>query len=269
MKTRLLAVAVLSCISVGSLALPGAAGEGRSMPRNAAKRTSYAAYNYVAGSSDEGVTYNVYTPVVFDVGARERWATITIHDDSGLPVPAELGQDHDGDGIAEETRSICGTTGKPMNIMPRHDLVVTVQPGPCTDQGGVATAGYIQADLFSPSSGKPAPPRVERVEELTYTGPDYYETGDGGFSLGSHRIDTYSEERYVTLDTTDASGYPTHVIVYIDNGPAVEVCGETTKAIEFPAGGDLFVEVDPSPCSDGTPAAATTGTLEVVLANVP
>lgn len=263
----MMVLTALFCVSF----IPASSAGNDKMPRRTTKRTVYDGYNYVASSSEDPVEYNAMAPVEVAVESKERWAAVTIHDATGLPVGAEIGQDVDGDGVWDETWEICGTTDAPFRIVPRKALYVNVLVGPCSETPGTATSGKVQVDLFSPGFVDAAPTpklKTERLEQIAYTAPGFYETANG-MAVGGIRVQTFTGESFLSLAATDASGLPVRIQVFPEEGPAIEVCGSTEKPVEIPEGQELTVRIFEGPCQDGAIAAATSGDIEVTLSNLP
>lgn len=79
-------------------------------------------------------------------------------------------------------------------------------------------------------------------------------------------------ERFVSVKVTDTHGLPVYFsILHPRTGFWAEFCGETTRPVAFPAGGDLEIEVGVSRMVTQTacPASSvkTTGTITVKLSN--
>lgn len=117
---------------------------------NAAKsRTASGEYNTVVVNPDTNgpsASGHITNGVQFSPRKGERFVSIVIEDESGLPARAIVGQDFDGDGIADTSREICGATTAPLKFRPGYDLVVWAQDGPCEDgTGAVTTFGSVTA----------------------------------------------------------------------------------------------------------------------------
>jgi hypothetical protein len=262
MKRQLLLV-VLSMICITSVILPSASAERAGMPKRVQKRTVSAGYNYVASSSEEPIQYNVVDPLEIDVRKNERWAVITVEDATTMAAGADVTQDVDGDGTADLDLAVCGSTPEPVKISGNAPLTIT--PGACTDGPGAATSGKVHVELYSPSPKTPPMPKVERTEVFTYTG--WFFESDTQQAAGSYYLDTLPTEVYIDISSTDASGLPAHIEVSPETGRGFEVCGGTDEPILIEPTSSVYISVFPTPCSDGTPAAMTTGDIEVTLTN--
>jgi hypothetical protein len=84
--------------------------------------------------------------VKFKVRPGERFVSVVLDDDAGMPVRATIGQDHDGDGVTEHEHEICGATTAPIKLTPGAPVIVWAQEGPCEDgTNAVATYGKVTA----------------------------------------------------------------------------------------------------------------------------
>lgn len=269
--TRATSTAVLVIFMLIGSVVPSSARPNVDPPKNMKKRTVYAGYNYVRSSNHNPLEYNIAEPIEVPVNARERWATITIIDTTGRPVGAEVGQDIDGDGSLERTWEVCGASDDRFRITPRASLFVNVIVGPCSDEAGSATSGKVQIDLYSPAPADPPTDvaKTERLETISYTAPGYYETTNG-FGVNGVRVQSWAGEVYLKVASSDASGLPVRIQIFPgEAAAAIEICGSTDESVAFPEGSELRLRVFPGPCEDGTPAAATSGTIEVTLSNLP
>ena len=115
---------------------------------------------------------------------------------------------------------------------------------------------------------KPSVEKVERTFSTTYYGPMLYATNEQHVSGGAWGTDSWAWERFVSVKVEDQSGLRVHFFVGPEDEPGREFCGAMDKPLAFPPGAKVFVWIDPTPCADGTPAAATTGTIEVTHSNV-
>jgi len=80
-------------------------------------------------------------------GGAERFVSVTVEDDMGLPVAISVTQDTTGDGVPERTFDACGETNRPVSIQPNYDVVVYIFQAPCNlpDVSGLATSGTVTA----------------------------------------------------------------------------------------------------------------------------
>jgi hypothetical protein len=267
MTRRVVSLLALTTIAA-SIVVSSTTAQAKRMPRYVNKRTVSLGYNYVASSNQQPIEYNIAEPLTVDVENKERWASIAIEDVTSRPVGAIVTQDADGEEGAESEWSICGRSTVPLKITAGQPLTITLVPGACSDEPGSATSGTVHVDLFSPSSKPMTPegPRVERTMTLSYAGPLY--PAANGIAVMSNRIETAPSESFVTIRAIDASGLPAHVQLHPEQGPTQEICGGTDEPIAIEAGSQIRVGISPAPCADGTPAAMTTGEIEVTLSNV-
>ena len=71
--------------------------------------------------------------VHFKARAAERFVSVTIEDDSGLPIPARVAQDLDGDRRDDVNHEFCGSTAEPVAIEPGARVSVWMAHGSCND----------------------------------------------------------------------------------------------------------------------------------------
>lgn len=113
-------------------------------PRKATRKAEAAyiapAYFYWAPTGDNIGGVNLPTT------AAEKYVSIEIKDQTGLPVSASVGQDPEADGTVETT-PFCTKTEKPVPIQPGLPVTVFVFVGPCTTPPGpaFATQGTVHA----------------------------------------------------------------------------------------------------------------------------
>lgn len=90
-----------------------------------------------------------YGDVAFGTLARERSIAISIADDSGLPVLAEVSLDADGDGQAETLTQVCGATKDPIPLPKGKQVAVSVSlvVGVCGSGVSVPTTGVVTATI--------------------------------------------------------------------------------------------------------------------------
>jgi hypothetical protein len=138
MIKRLLALTVALAV----VALPAASQAKRS-------RTDSGEYNAVVANTDPAgpsAQGHITNGVAFTPRAGERFVSIVVQDESGLPAPAVVGQDLDGDGVDDVTQDICGQSASPIAFKRGIDVVVWAQEGPCEDGTmGAATFGTVTA----------------------------------------------------------------------------------------------------------------------------
>jgi hypothetical protein len=116
------------------------------------KDTRKATVVYSAPSYGSGDATGVCTDqcVRFGVTGNERFLSLKITDDSGLPPAATIGQDSDpSDNFIDRIGEICGATEEPIPITPGVEVVVWVWAAPRFVTGGpclgIGTAGEVEA----------------------------------------------------------------------------------------------------------------------------
>ncbi|MDQ3958691.1 MAG: hypothetical protein M3273_10255 [Actinomycetota bacterium] len=144
-------------IAVALVTVVAVAG-GSALPAGAAKkpkpRTFELAYSEPAiGAAGAGVCLQGSSCLFFGPPAgKEKFFSVEIEDSSGLPAPASVIQDTNGDGnflVTDDlTVGICGATTEPIEIEPGKDVSVWVwraganPPCPGTASSGMATATF-------------------------------------------------------------------------------------------------------------------------------
>lgn len=190
-------------------------------------------------------------------------------------------RDAEGNKIKASTNS-----NDPVYGNPDEKLGVWVEGGrklsivACNWAGGrSAEVDYSFFHVAPPKPVKIPKKRVERTWVGPYVGPAVGIALTGGqvchvgFDLGCAATDAYyGTDRFVTAKVTDESGLPVAAAVYQyagdDQGPAVSSCGETHEPIKLMPEVDwVGVELLVGPCLDGTPAAATTGEVELTFSS--
>ncbi len=80
---------------------------------------------------------------------KERFMSLEITDDSGLPVYFNISQDVDGDGTLyeHEAGTGCGKTTEPAELVPGASVVVFLYSGTCDVGVALATGGSFTATL--------------------------------------------------------------------------------------------------------------------------
>jgi hypothetical protein len=280
-------------LTAALVAVAGLAGDGFARPRRykveRVEREGYVAARGSSGSEPE-VTVD---EVTFESQGHERTVSVAIADRAGVPVAATVRQDADGDGTFEVDEQLCGATTEPVAITGGADVLVKVRPGPC-DDGTPATmtsgsvevtfVGFVKRAPLPPVSSacpdpSPAPEPPREVVE-TYQGPAGPGAGAGDYpvmqfesseseTIGGATLSSSCGHSRVALSLEDATGLPVRAIVMQDRdylGPEGSevvggVCGETKEPLEITPGAEILVYVIEGPCADGTPAAATTGTV--------
>lgn len=94
-----------------------------------------------------GTAGSIYSSngVRFRPKAGERFVSVSITDNTGLPVPARIEQDIDGDDKADIKLTFCGATEAPVEIVPDARVVVWMIDGTCDDTAGGWTTGVMTA----------------------------------------------------------------------------------------------------------------------------
>jgi len=140
--------------------------------------------------------------------------------------------------------------------------------------------GLVAGALSMPATAKKKkkkkkPVRVERVAEGAYTGSGGGLYGNlSGNNFGGASFPTGSEEKYVTVEVTDASG--TAISGSVGQDPDGDsftdekgtYCGSTEDPISIEPGVDIVVYVDQGTCAGG-PSLVTQGTIKVTFSNLP
>ena len=80
-------------------------------------------------------------------GGSERFVSVVVEDDMGLPTNISITQDTTGDGVPEEAVDACGETTRPIPIKPHVDVVVYIFQEPCNlpTPSGLASSGTVTA----------------------------------------------------------------------------------------------------------------------------
>lgn len=119
--------------------------------------------------------------------------------------------------------------------------------------------------------------RKERTVEAAYVSPALAVALMGGFSgacahgegVGCVRFETRVDEKFAQVKIEDALGLPVHGFITTTDGQTIlaDFCGETAKSVLLT---DLSFQVwvIEGPCSDGTPAIASQGTVIATLSNL-
>lgn len=138
---------------------------------------------------------------------------------------------------------------------------------------------------------KKKPVKVERVVEFDYTCPcgvKVMGTGPawqlGGLTGGDPNVGGGTvafnpvEEKYLKVESEDSFGMPVAIGISMDtdpndtspNNPVADVCGATEEPIEMPdVEAEFRVFVTSGTCKDGTPTAASQGTITFTFSNLP
>ena len=138
---KIITVALSAALVVGAFGVPAAeAGK----KKKSKPRVATAVYdNPSIGSSDVG-GLGIGIPS-FGTAASENFMTVKITDSTGLPVPASVSWDTDGDGISDTGFEMCGETEEPMPIEGGNTINVFVWALPSTTcPVGTATRGTVE-----------------------------------------------------------------------------------------------------------------------------
>jgi hypothetical protein len=142
--------------------------------------------------------------------------------------------------------------------------------------------GLVFAALVGPADAKKKIKKIQRTVEYSYQVPSPAVSGvvggclaGNGVDTGCNEIATSTKESYVTVAVTDATGQPTNWYLAQDTDQAntgLEIfasgCGETPGPVAITPGLALRVQVGAVGGPD-CPGVATTGTVKVVLSNLP
>lgn len=287
---RAVAVSVAAVLVLGAFAGTGQARQRRVK----VERQDSAGYVGAKGSIPGEPT--IYTDeAAFETERYERDVSVVVSDRTGRPVSATVRQDADGDGRWEVEEALCGSTTKPVSIRGGAPVVVKVQPGPCADgTPAVMTSGSIGVTFTgftkpAAAPGRPslgcAPSAAPREITKTYVLPSGVGAGEDGYAFGYFELSesetvggavfraSCGEGRF-EVALADQTGLPVRALVGVDaDGPTgdapqsfvAEVCGATGEPVNVMPGAEVTVFVLEGACSDGTPAAATTGTVTMTF----
>jgi hypothetical protein len=281
---RAVAVAISTALLLGGVV----AGTGEAKPRRVkVQRQDSAGYVGAKGGSNNDPTIYV-DEAAFVTERYERDVSVAITDRTGRAVAAVVRQDADEDGTWELDEAICGATGKPLAITGGAPVTVKVQPGPCADGTPAAmTSGSIAVTFTGftkppagPSRDCPAPsvPREATHKYVFASGPGAADQAwpvwlqglSGDETIGGAVFRAMCGEGRFEVALADQSGLPTRAVVAVDpdgfSGDApqsfvADLCGATEEPLDVTSGAEVTVFVIEGPCSDGTPAAATAGTV--------
>ncbi|MDP9067531.1 MAG: hypothetical protein M3N53_04150 [Actinomycetota bacterium] len=138
---------------VGALASP-AAGRGRK-PKPRKLELTYS--EPALGTAGFGLCFQGSSCLFFDLLPKERFVSVAIEDDTGMPVYASVIQDTNEDGSYlrhdDLTVDICGKTEKPIEVEPGKPTSVWVWQGPGASPPcpGVASSGTATITLSGAS----------------------------------------------------------------------------------------------------------------------
>ncbi len=156
--TKRLALALALVLVVGALASP-AAGRGRkAKPRKIELTYSEPAF----GTAGFGLCFQGSSCLFFDLLPKERFVSVAIEDETGMPVYASVIQDTNEDGgylrHDDLTVDICGKSEGPIEVEPGKPTSVWVWQGPGASPPcpGVASSGKATITVSTVgSSGTP------------------------------------------------------------------------------------------------------------------
>lgn len=285
---RALAVSVVALMVIGGV---GATGQAKNR-RVKVERQDSAGYVGARGSS--GSEPEIYVDeATFETERYERDVSVAVTDRTGQAVAGLVRQDADGDGAWEVDEAFCGATAEAVAIEGGAAVVVKVQPGPCADGTpavmtsgsiGVTFTGYTKP-VATPSLGC-APSKTARELTAKYVFPSGAGVGEDPYvftyfglseseAVGGAIFRAGCGEGRIEVTLADQTGLPARGAIAVDpdgfGGDApqnfvAEVCGATEGPVDVTPGAEVTVFVLEGPCSDGTPAAPTTGTVTATLA---
>jgi hypothetical protein len=137
-------------VLVGMTVLVGAFGPSGAHAKKPKKRTVKTPYTEPAvGAAGLGVCFQGTSCAFVEPMPGERYVSVEIVDDLGLPVHASIIQDTSGDGnylaADDETVHICGKTTEPLKIEPSTVTVwVWRGPGAPPPCPGMASSGVVK-----------------------------------------------------------------------------------------------------------------------------
>ena len=279
MKRATIAVAIL--MVVGLLSGSGAA-------QGIEPRHEEHIYNGSRGGG--GTDETNLEELVFSSSKGERFVLVSV-DDIHNPddaVSLTINQDADGNGTAEYSYELCGTSDKPLQIEGGADINVTVAMTACDGVVG-ATRGSVEMLYFGSKkqitrwqASKPT-----TIDTATFTGkkrtaealyhaggvgasnvdvtPTLLHTGDAE-AIGGASFMALADETFVSLDITDRSGLQTRASIYLVDSSGVPefvttVCGKTPEPLHVLPGIEVAVQTSTGACPDGSPAVATDGII--------
>jgi hypothetical protein len=140
-----------------SVVLAGALGSGtaRGESFDDDPRTSTAAYLATGGPSGAPSVYWPDSPagnlggVELHVREGEHFVSVTVHDDSGVPVHGEIAADLDGiEQTSEMIADFCGSTHAPVELPDVDSIRIILRTGSCGGGPALATSGRVRVDFF-------------------------------------------------------------------------------------------------------------------------
>lgn len=144
----------------------------------------------------------------------------------------------------------------------------------------LAILSLVTATAVAPAhAGKGKRKRVERKIEAPYATPaagvavggDFYGACKHGEGAGCALITPNPGELFAAVAVRDAAGLPVQGFVtdVEANQVIAEFCGATNETVFLGSDEQFLVWVFAGPCTDGTPAMATSGSMTVTLSNRP
>jgi hypothetical protein len=148
MKRSIVLLLILGLLA-GALAAPAEAAKKKKKKKKPVTYTMEAPYdNPAIGSSDLGG--GCLGCPSFAVPSDATYMSVEITDSTGLPVPASISWDTDGDGISDTGFEICGKTEEAQAVEPGVTANVFVWVLPSTIcPNGTATSGTVKVTLSS------------------------------------------------------------------------------------------------------------------------
>lgn len=80
-------------------------------------------------------------------GGPERLVSVTVEDSTGLAIAGEVAQSLDSDTAPEVSYEFCGTTPKPVKVVPHQQVVVYLYAGTCDSAPSLPTHGRVVAEF--------------------------------------------------------------------------------------------------------------------------
>ena len=145
MRKTLVVAAVCTALTLASV--PGAAA-----PKQRSSRVERARYNFTDGTVGEGGASGQISlgGAYFDLRPGDRFVSIVVTDQTGLPVPAVVLQNLDGDPNPEVEDRFCNATDAPIQIHAKTEIVVDIEASSCGDKPvSTGTSGTIEATFLA------------------------------------------------------------------------------------------------------------------------
>ena len=119
------------------------------------QRTATAAYLATGGPSGAPGFYWPDSPagnlggVALDVRDGEHFVSVTVRDDSGVPVHGEIAADLDGiEQTSEMVADFCGRTHAPVELPDVSSVRIILRTGSCGGGPALATSGKVRVEFF-------------------------------------------------------------------------------------------------------------------------